>query len=79
MENSIQVRVVEIIAEQLSLRKNDIRLESRLIDDLGADSLDIVELIMEMEEEFDTEIPDEQIEGMKAVKDVVDYIANHVA
>lgn len=79
MENSIQSRVIEIIAEQLSLRAEDVRLESRFVDDLGADSLDIVELIMEMEEEFGTEIPDEHIESMKVVKDVADYIATHVS
>ncbi len=79
MENSIQSRVIEIIAEQLSLREEDVRLESRFVDDLGADSLDIVELIMEMEEEFGTEIPDEHIENMKVVKDVADYIATHVS
>lgn len=76
---SIQSRVIEIIAEQLSLREDEVRLESRFVDDLGADSLDIVELIMEMEEEFGTEIPDEQIESMKVVKDVSDFIANHVS
>lgn len=78
-ENSIQPRVIEIIAEQLSLSKADVRLNSRFVDDLGADSLDIVELIMEMEEEFDTEIPDDKIESMKVVKDIVDYISNNVA
>lgn len=70
----IEERVTGIISEQLSLREEDISLEARFVDDLGADSLDIVELIMEMEEEFDVEIPDEDIEKMLSVKDVINYI-----
>lgn len=71
---SIESRVTGIISEQLSLREEDLSLESRFVDDLGADSLDIVELIMEMEEEFDVEIPDEDIEKMLTIKDVISYI-----
>lgn len=71
---SIESRVTGIISEQLSLREEDVSLESRFVDDLGADSLDIVELIMEMEEEFDVEIPDEDIEKMLTIKDVISYI-----
>lgn len=70
----VEERVTGIISEQLSLREEDVTLEARFVDDLGADSLDIVELIMEMEEEFDVEIPDEDIEKMLSVKDVVTYI-----
>lgn len=75
--DSIESKVVSIISEQLSLREDDIKAESRFVDDLGADSLDIVELIMEMEEEFDVEIPDEDIEKMVTVQNVFDYIAKH--
>jgi acyl carrier protein len=77
-EDSIESKVIQIIAEQLSLREDEIKAESRFVDDLGADSLDIVELIMEMEEEFDIEIPDEEVEKMITVQDVVSYISQHV-
>ena len=70
-----EAKVIGIISEQLSLREEDISTDARFVDDLGADSLDIVELIMEMEEEFDIEIPDEDVEKMVCVKDVCDYIA----
>lgn len=75
--DSIESKVISIVSEQLSLREDDIKAESRFVDDLGADSLDIVELIMEMEEEFDVEIPDEDIEKMITVQDVFNYIAKH--
>lgn len=76
--DSIESKVVTIISEQLSLREEDIKVDSRFVDDLGADSLDIVELIMEMEEEFDIEIPDEDIEKIVTVQDVIGYITRHV-
>lgn len=77
--DSIESKVIQIIAEQLSLREDEIKAGSRFVDDLGADSLDIVELIMEMEEEFDIEIPDEEVEKMMSVQDVVGYISQHVS
>lgn len=67
-------KVKAILAEQLDLEEDQITLESLIVDDLGADSLDIVDLVMNLEDEFDTEIPDEAIEGMKTVGDVVKYI-----
>ena len=76
--HSLESRVIDIIASQLSLREDDVKSDSRFVDDLGADSLDIVELVMEIEEEFDVEIPDEDVEKMVCVKDVVDYIAKLV-
>lgn len=79
MNSSIQPRIIQIIAEQLSLREADIKVDSRFVEDLGADSLDVVELIMEFEEEFGTEIPDEKINHMKIVRDVVDYISKQVS
>ncbi|GAA0768843.1 MULTISPECIES: acyl carrier protein [Clostridium] len=66
------------IAEQLSIDENDITMDSGFVDDLGADSLDLVELIMALEEEFDMEIPDEDAEKITIVGDVVDYIKARV-
>lgn len=66
--------VKEIVVEQLGVDEADVAMESTFIDDLGADSLDIVELIMAFEEEFNIEIPDEVAEKMKMVKDAVEYI-----
>lgn len=70
-------KIKNIIAEQLGIDANEITMESSFIDDLGADSLDIVELIMALEEEFDIEIPDEDAEKISIVGDVVDYIKSH--
>ncbi len=70
-------KVREIIVEQLGVEVEQIKLESNFIDDLGADSLDTVELIMSFEEEFGIEIPDTDAEKIKTVKDVVDYIESH--
>ena len=67
-------RVKEIIVEQLGVAETAVTMEASFIDDLGADSLDIVELIMALEEEFDTEIPDSDAEKIVTVGDVVDYI-----
>lgn len=66
------------IAEQLSIDENEITMDSGFVDDLGADSLDIVELIMALEEEFDMEIPDEDAEKITTVGDVVEYIKTRV-
>lgn len=70
-------KVKEIVAEQLGVEEDSITMESSFIDDLGADSLDIVELIMALEEEFDMEIPDEEAEKIVTVGDVVEYIKNN--
>ena len=67
-------KVKKIIAEQLGVKDQEIKPESKFTDDLGADSLDTVELVMALEEEFGIEIPDEDAEKAKAVKDVVAYI-----
>ncbi len=74
---SLEDKVKKIIAEKLSVDLNDIVPEASFVDDLGADSLDLVELIMSMEEEFDIEISDEEAEKLVTVKDVLDYIAKH--
>lgn len=70
-------RVKEIIVEQLGVAENTVTPEASFIDDLGADSLDIVELIMSLEEEFDMEIPDADAEKIVTVNDVVEYIKNN--
>lgn len=72
-------KVKGIIVEQLGTVEDNISLESSFIDDLGADSLDIVELIMALEEAFDIEIPDADAEKVVTVNDVVEYIKEHVA
>lgn len=71
---SLEAKVKKIIAEQLSLRDDEIKNEANFVEDLGADSLDIVELIMAMEEEFELEIPDDEAEKILTVQDCVDYV-----
>ena len=76
MEN-IEQRVKKIVAEQLGVNEADIKNESNFVDDLGADSLDTVELVMALEEEFECEIPDEDAEKITRVKEAVEYIESH--
>ena len=71
-------KVKGIIVEQLGVAENAVTMEASFIDDLGADSLDIVELVMALEEEFDIEIPDSDVEKVVTVGDVVYYIKEHV-
>lgn len=71
---SINPKVKDIIVEQLGVDPEKVKSEASFIDDLGADSLDIVELVMAMEEEFDLEIPDEDAEKLKTVQDVASYL-----
>ena len=78
MEKSVEKRVIEIIVEQLKVSPEEVTLEASFIDDLGADSLDLVELIMAMEEEFGLEISDEDAEKIQTVQDAVNYIAEHM-
>ena len=73
MEN-VEQRVKKIVAEQLGVNEAEIKNESSFVDDLGADSLDTVELVMAFEEAFEIEIPDEDAEKIRTVKDAVDYI-----
>jgi acyl carrier protein len=73
----VEQRVREIVAEQLERDVNEVTNTASLIDDLGADSLDVVELVMKMEEEFGIEIPDEDAEKIKTVNDVIQYITTH--
>lgn len=74
---AIEARLKTIIAEQLGIPEEQVKPESRFIEDLGADSLDIVELIMAMEEEFATNIPDEDAEKIQTVQDADEYIKAH--
>ena len=74
---SVEQRVREIVAEQLERDVNEVTNTASFIDDLGADSLDVVELVMKMEEEFGIEIPDEEAEKIKTVNDVIQYITTH--
>jgi acyl carrier protein len=71
---AVNPKVKEIIVDQLGVEADKVKMEASFIDDLGADSLDIVELVMAMEEEFDLEIPDEDAEKLKTVGDVVKYL-----
>ena len=70
----MEQKIVELIAEKLCKKPEQITMESRLVEDLGADSLDVVELIMSFEDEFGITLPDEDIAAMKTVGDVVNYI-----
>ncbi|MBN1336419.1 MAG: acyl carrier protein [Deltaproteobacteria bacterium] len=71
-------RVYKIIADNLGVSLEEVRPDAAFIDDLGADSLDIVELVMAIEKEFDIEIPDEDAESISTVQDAVDYILQHM-
>ncbi|MBN1277309.1 MAG: acyl carrier protein [Deltaproteobacteria bacterium] len=73
---SIEEKIIKIICEQLDVVEADVVLEASFVDDLGADSLDQVELIMAMEEEFDISIPDEDAETIVTVQNAIDYIKN---
>ncbi len=77
MAQDIETKVREKIAEQLGVAQDEVMPDSSFIEDLGADSLDIVELVMALEEEFNIEISDEDAEKIRTVKDVVNYIQAH--
>ncbi len=74
MALNIETRVKEIVIEQLGVKEDEVTPEASFLEDLGADSLDIVELVMALEEEYELEISDEDAEGIKTVQDVVSYI-----
>jgi len=77
MEN-IEQRVKKIVAEQLGVSEAEVKNESSFVDDLGADSLDTVELVMALEEEFECEIPDEDAEKITTVQQAIDYVTAHI-
>ena len=72
--SSIEERVSKIVAEQLGVKEEDVKADASFVEDLGADSLDTVELVMALEEEFETEIPDEEAEKITTVQLAIDYI-----
>jgi acyl carrier protein len=76
--SSIEERVKKIVAEQLGVKEGDIQNSASFVEDLGADSLDTVELVMALEEEFETEIPDEEAEAITTVQLAIDYIESHL-
>jgi acyl carrier protein len=76
--SSVDERVMKIVAEQLGVTEGEVTKDSSFVGDLGADSLDTVELVMALEEEFDCEIPDEQAEKITTVKQAIDYINAHL-
>jgi len=78
-DKSIEARVKDIIVDQLGVNADQVTTEAKFVEDLGADSLDTVELVMAFEEEFDIEVPDEEAEKLQAVGDVVDYITKQQA
>lgn len=77
MTTNIEQKVRDIVAEQLGVNKEDIKPESSFVNDLGADSLDTVELVMALEEELNVEIPDEEAEKITTVQQAIDYITAH--
>ncbi len=77
--SNTEERVKKIVAEQLGVKEDEVKNEASFVEDLGADSLDTVELVMALEEEFETEIPDEEAEKITTVQLAIDYINNNLA
>ena len=76
--SSVEERVKKIVAEQLGVKEEDVTNQASFVDDLGADSLDTVELVMALEEEFETEIPDEEAEKITSVQLAIDYVNSNL-
>lgn len=76
--STVEERVKKIVVEQLGVKEEELKNEASFVDDLGADSLDTVELVMALEEEFETEIPDEQAEKISTIQEAIDYINSHM-
>jgi len=74
--SEIEARVKKIVVEQLGVKEDEVTTDASFVDDLGADSLDTVELVMALEEEFETEIPDEDAEKIVTIKDAVSYVVD---
>jgi acyl carrier protein len=77
MSNDVLERVKKIVIEQLGVKEDEVKSDSSFVDDLGADSLDTVELVMALEEEFEIEIPDEEAEKITTIQQAVDYISSN--
>ena len=75
--SSVEERVIKIVVEQLGVKEDEVKSESSFVDDLGADSLDTVELVMALEEEFGTEIPDEEAEKITTVQAAIDFVESN--
>ncbi|AUM14630.1 acyl carrier protein [Ketobacter alkanivorans] len=78
MSSNIEERVKKIVAEQLGVKLEEVNNDSSFVEDLGADSLDTVELVMALEEEFETEIPDEEAEKITKVQEAIDYVQSNL-
>ncbi|MCB1175805.1 MAG: acyl carrier protein [Leptospiraceae bacterium] len=78
MSSNVEERVKKIVAEQLGVKLEEVTNDSSFVEDLGADSLDTVELVMALEEEFETEIPDEEAEKITKVQEAIDYVLAHI-
>ena len=75
--STVEARVTDIVVEQLGLEREKVTPESKFVEDLGADSLDTVELVMALEEEFEIEIPDNESEEIKTLRDAINYVEKH--
>ena len=78
MSSNVEERVKKIVAEQLGVKLEEVTNDASFVEDLGADSLDTVELVMALEEEFETEIPDEEAEKITKVQEAIDYVLAHI-
>lgn len=76
--STIEARVKKIVVEQLGVKEEEVTNDASFVDDLGADSLDTVELVMALEEEFETEIPDEDAEKITTIQNAIDYVSAHM-
>ncbi len=79
MSDSLEQQVRNIVAEQLGVDVSEVRPDASILDDLGADSLDVVEMVMSLEEAFDIEVPDSDVEAMRTVSDIERYVTGAVA
>ncbi len=79
MSEELRAKIYQLVCDQLGVEQSQVCPEATLLDDLGADSLDVVEMVMALEETFDLEIPDEDVEGIQTVGDVESYLAKRIA
>jgi acyl carrier protein len=79
MENDLAGRICNLVADQLGVDIRDVTPEASILDDLGADSLDVVELVISLEEAFDIEVGDEEVEGMRTIGDIQQFVLGHVS